>query len=244
MRLGGDLSRGGGVAVRRLSAARLLWTRVVALLVFSVSFALPARWAGRRWVGGCVVGGVIGIILFGILLLLLKILNGSLLKSPVFIFFMLLFFILSFLMILLPNVFYLRRLTISFFLPGYRLAYLAFETISAMPLAILLISVFVPSQFLYGELAAGLLLVPATFLTYCGVRNLMSSFNLGLFFLFAMTSPINILLNVFSYANQPTSNLVQLKFYLIFSCIHVFVGGGVTCVSLTIQGSRFTFRGR
>ncbi len=58
MSSGGDLSRGGGVAVRRLSAARLLWTRVVALLVFTVSPVLPARWAGRRWVGLCVVGGV------------------------------------------------------------------------------------------------------------------------------------------------------------------------------------------
>jgi protein-S-isoprenylcysteine O-methyltransferase Ste14 len=34
---------------------RLLLSRVVALLVFAVSPAIPARWSGRRWVGPVVV---------------------------------------------------------------------------------------------------------------------------------------------------------------------------------------------
>jgi hypothetical protein len=116
------------------SPIRLLLSRVVALLVFAVSPAIPARWAGRRWVGPVVltiVGAVGGLALLWVWLglVLSKIYFGAPpANASTWISLATLIQLIFFPLILL--IFGVRQSDLmSFFLPGFRLASLVLDII-------------------------------------------------------------------------------------------------------------------
>jgi hypothetical protein len=152
MRLAGDLSRGGGAAVKSASAARLLWSRVVALLVFSVSFALPARWAGRS-------EGYLGAVLaYGVVIGAIFIAPEPLLSLFLYLQLIIIWAIISF-----------RSSVYSFSLPGLRLASAVVEFLLRISVAATFFRSFSQSSIFHLEIIHGGLFTPVAVLIICGI---------------------------------------------------------------------------
>jgi len=225
------------------SPIRLLLSRVVALLVFAVSPAIPARWAGRRWVGPVVVtivGAVGGLALLWVwlwLVLSTRYFGAAPANASTWLSLATLIQLTFFPLILL--IFDVRQSELmSFFLPGFRLASLVLEII-VLNLVMLLPGVLITEiVFLkYFESSAlrwiGILLVPILIL------SLLSSKIIGWrytvegpplwFFVFILRSPLLGFIGPIYGKNQLLVGLL-----LALQCIHLSVAGRMYHLSLTV----------
>jgi hypothetical protein len=225
------------------SPIRLLLSRVVALLVFAVSPAIPARWSGRRWVGPVVVtivGAVGGFALLWVwlwLVLSTRYFGAAPANASTWLSLATLIQLTFFPLILL--IFGVRQSELmSFFLPGFRLASLVLEII-VLNLVMLLPGVII-TEILFlkyfessGLRWIGILLVPILILSLLSSKIIVWRYrNKGpalWFLLFILTSPFLGLMGLVYPKNQLLVGLL-----IALQCIHLSVAGRMYHLSLTV----------